>query len=626
MVILEKYMAEKNPFQEYRAEIGRALDQVKERLAKEKEERRHIEYGAYSLERISCDVRKALAEAFGVECGEIEEKVLLVPPPGNIDADFAVGMFPLAACLKRNPIELAAKGAHAISQVDPLFITKAVANGPYINISLDRARVYTAVLSHVAALVERYGESDVQAGKTAVIDYSAPNIAKPMGVGHLRSTIIGESLMRIFRATGSSVVGDNHLGDWGTQFGKLLYAFKEWGDEKEMEANPITYLKDLYVRFGREAEAKPEIVDEARRLFSALEKKEPELVVLWRRFKDLSMLEFDRVYKRLDVSFDLAIGESYFIDETEPLVNECLGKGVCRIDEETGTVIIDSIPDVPSFLLRKKDGSSLYMTRDLATLRFRKKEFDPDDIIYVVGSEQELNFKQLFALAESMGYKGKTNLEHVGFGMVLVEGKKMSTRKGTIVELHALLDESVERAKKTVLEKDGDQKSFSDTELAEIAECIGTSVIVYNDLRQSRKKNISFDWEKMLDPRGESAVYLQYTAVRIQSILRKMGVENGFPADCSEAVFEKESEFLLARKLMFFPRIVIEAQKEKAPHLICGYLEELAQAFNSFYGDVSVIRTEDEALKNSRALLIAAVAQTIRNGLALLNIRVPERM
>lgn len=617
--ILQDVM-EKNPFKAYQDEIEKTVSGVQARLTNEKQ-RVHVPYSEYIHARIVEEVRSVLGRAFDLSEAHTRA-IVIVPPPGAIDADLAVALFPITAVTKKNPVELAKFGAKALCDARTTFIESASPAGPYVNIVLNKETVYTHVLAQIASLDTRYGESDVHRGKVVVMDYSAPNIAKPMGVGHLRSTIIGQALLNIYRATGYSTVGDNHLGDWGTQFGKLLYAYRTWGDEKAMEREPITYLKDLYVRFGREAEKAPEIVDEARELFSRLERKDAELVALWRKFRDLSLLEFERVYERLGIRFDLEIGESYFIDATDPLVDDCLEKGICKIDKETSTVFVDAIADMPSFLLRKKDGSSLYMTRDVATIRFRKERFSPDDIVYVVGSEQELNFKQLFALVDTMGYKGDTRFTHVGFGMVLVDGKKMSTRKGTIVELNKLLDESVDRARKTVLEKNGGT-DIPAGEVAMIAEKIGTSVIVYNDLRQSRKKNISFDWEKMLDPKGESAVYLQYTAVRIRSILKKLSYEGAMP---EQTRFEVPSEFALARKLMFFPERILEAKEGDAPHVICTYLEELAQTFNSFYNDVSIIRTEDADLRLSRALLIKSVADTLEKGLSILNISVPERM
>jgi arginyl-tRNA synthetase len=513
-------------------------------------------------------------------------------------------------------------GKRALHDANITYIDSVETAGPYINVRLKQGEVYRNILTQIFSLKSEYGSSDAGGNKVVVIDYSSPNIAKPMGVGHLRSTVIGQALANMYHATGFSVVRDNHLGDWGTQFGKLLYAYMHWGNDAEMERSPIEYLKELYVRFGKEAEKDPTIVDEARALFSRLEQKDTELMALWKRFSDLSLRDFEKVYGRLGITFDTAIGEAYFVDDADAVIDGCLEKGICTKGDEGGAVAVEAFDAVPSFLLRKQDGSSLYITRDIATIRFRKEEFDPAVILYVVGNEQELNFKQLFLLADAMEVSGDADMRHIGFGMVLVDGKKMSTRKGTTVELQALLDESVRRAKKTILEKN-EGVAFEDAELDAIAEQIGIGTIVYNDLRQSRKKNISFDWAKMLDPRGGSSVYLQYTIARTRSIVSKVESE---AIDPSKAVFVDPIEYRIAHALTRFPEVIVRAREEDAPHIIATYLEEIAQLFNTFYAEISIAKTDDADLKASRILLVRSVKTVLENGLRLLNIPVPERM
>ncbi|EKE18429.1 MAG: hypothetical protein ACD_9C00339G0004 [uncultured bacterium] len=448
-----------------------------------------------------------------------------------------------------------------------------------------------------------------------------------MGVGHLRSTIIGQALANLYEKTGYTVIKDNHLGDWGTQFGKLLLAYKQWGNEQKIAENPIAELKDLYVKFHDLAKENPQMEDDARALFVKLENGDSELTALWKRFRELSIIDFEKMYKRLGISFDLYVGESFFIKDAENAVVDCLAKGACKIDEETGAVVVDSDENMPSFLLRKQDGSTLYMSRDLAAMKFRSEVLNPESILYVVGSEQGLNFKQLFALAEKTGYlPSSTKAKHIDFGMITVEGKKMSTRKGTLIELEDLLKQSVEKSREILSQKN---PTLTQQELDEISEIVGVGAILYNDLHQSRTKNISFDWDRMLDLEGGSAAYLQYTYVRIQSILRKL--TDVYPGemkvlDENEISFEAKSEFSLAKKLMIFPQVIAKAQKTDSPHDLCVYLEELTLIFNSFYNEVSIIRTEDVKLRNSRVMLGSATANVIRNGLALLNIRVPEKM
>lgn len=465
-------------------------------------------------------------------------------------------------------------------------------------------------------------------GKIVFADYSSPNIAKPIGVGHLRSTIIGQALTNLYDKTGYVVIRDNHLGDWGTQFGKLLYAYQEWGDEEKITQSPIEELKNLYVRFHGLSKEDPAVEDAARRLFADLERGDSEAMALWKRFRDLSIVDFDRVYRRLGICFDLCIGESYFVREAEEVVDDCLEKGACRVDDETGAVVVDTLENIPSFLLRKADGSTLYISRDLAALKFRVETFKPDVILYVVGNEQSLNFQQLFSFARKIGYLDHhTEVKHIDFGMVIRDGKKMSTRRGTVIELSELMVQSVEKSREILLSKDTDLTSM---ELDETSEIIGIGAVIYNDLHQSRAKNISFDWKRMLDIEGGSAVYLQYTYVRVLSILRKLEIVssagNAEPFTGSLAIHESESEFSLAKKMLLFPKIVLKAQSTDSPHDICAYLEELALLFNSFYNEISIVKTENIRLRQSRILLIESVAQVIKNGLAILNIRVPEKM
>lgn len=611
-------------FEKYRLEVAKSVNTVQQRIEKEKV-RECIDFDAYPSEKLKREITSSVKKSVGVQdVGEIGLSV----PPAHIPGDFAVEVFDLAKKLGEKPNLLAKKIADDINAHRMSLVKDASVMGAFVNVEIQKEVLYREILSGVLELGDRYGESNVNAGKVVLVDYSSPNIAKPIGVGHLRSTIIGQALANLYHETGYSVIKDNHLGDWGTQFGSLIYAYKQWGDEKKIEENPIGELKDLYVRFHQLVEEHPEVKDNARELFTRLEQKDQELIALWKRFRDLSLKDFSRVYDRLGINFDTSIGESYFNEEANKVVDECLAKGFCRKDEASGAVVVDQMGEIPSFILRKQDGSSLYQSRDIATLQFRISTFKPDTILYVVGNEQDLNFKQLFEFSKRAGYLlGNVETKHIGFGMVLRDGKKMSTRKGTLIELEDLISQSIEKSREILLQKKPD---IDLQELGKVSEIVGHGAILYNDLRQSRMKNISFDWDRMLDLEGGSAVYLQYSYVRINSILRKL-TENHGEIDLSalkrgEISFTSKSEFDLAKKLMMFPEIILKAQQTDFPHQVCVYLEELAQLFNSFYNEVSILKTEDTKLRDSRVVLSKGVALVIKKGLSLLSIRVPEKM
>ncbi len=608
-------------FDKYRKEVdlsvNNALKGVKAGVSR-------ADFNDYLWKKLNNEIGELVWEAIGAEIGQIE----LAVPPAHIGGDFSLEVFSLAKKIGENPNTMAKKIAGFINEGEvKQFIERAAAVGAFVNIEVKKREFYRKILAEIEELGARYGESNVNAGKTAVIDFSAPNIAKPIGVGHLRSTIIGQALANIYEETGYAVVKDNHVGDWGTQFGKLIWAWQHWGKEEMLKDHPVEALKDLYVKFNAYAKDHLKAADEARKLFARLEAKDPELVALWKRFRDLSLKDFQKIYLQLGVEFDTAIGESYFSDRANEVVELCLGKKLCQKDVASEAIIVDGLDGLPSFLLRKQDGSSLYLTRDLVALKFRVDAFNPDVILYVVGSEQELNFRQMFALAKIMGYLNENVVaRHIGFGMVLVNGKKMSTREGTAVGLEELMTQAIAKAKEILMQKNPAMES---SDMETVSGIVGIGAIVYNDLRQSRTNNITFDWKRMLDLEGGSAVYLQYSYVRIQSILKKLkeaGGEGGVSGPRSEIAFENQIEFEVAKKLMIFPDIILKARQADYPHYIAVYLEELATLFNSFYNEVSIIKTEDQKLRESRIMLIEAVASVIKKGLSLLGIKVPEKM
>ena len=597
--------------------IEQEVDAVKQKIEKLKKERNLPEFSNYTFSKLEEFINSALKKLFP----EINAEIFLDTPPTGIKGDLAFGVFALSKSLSKNPNEIAIKVVGYINNEKNELIEKVENVGPFINLFLNKSAVYQSVLKDFATLKDQYGESDINNGKTVFVDYSAPNIAKPMGVGHLRSTIIGQALANIYEATGYVAIKDNHLGDWGTQFGALIYAYEHWLDEKELEKDPIRHLKDLYVKFHEEEEKEPAIRNEARAIFAKLEAGDEKILALWEHFKDLSLKSFRKVYDRLGINFDLYIGESYFINRTAGVIEDAKVKSLVKADPD-GALVVD-ITGLPTFLLQKQDGSSLYLTRDLASIKYRVETFNPDCLLYVVGHEQELHFKQLFSLARAIDYlKPETCARHIEFGLVLTGGKKMSTRKGTLVELEELLDEAAKRSKEIIESKNRD---LTGKELDETAEKIGAASIIYNDLSHNRIKNISFDWGQMINFEAGSAVYLEYSYVRISSILNKLAQDSNFQ-DLKEFKFENKSEFDLASKLMSWPVVIARAQKEDAPNLICNFLEELAQIFNVFYENTSIKQTTDLELLKSRLFLIDMVSKTIKKGLGLLNIQTVERM
>ncbi len=540
-------------------EIETAVVKTQERIAREKETRDYIPLERYPLFRLRAHIAAALRKKFpGIAEPEISA------PPSGISGDFAFNAYGIAREIKKSPDAAANAASEIVNESGIEAIIRATPTGGYVNFELARPSFFNDAVKSIRDLGDRYGESDINAKKVALIEYSSPNIAKPIGVGHLRSTIIGEALGDLYNATGYSVVRENYLGDWGTQFGKVIYAFQNQPIGSVHPTTPshgiiptptVRDLKDLYVHFHEEAKGNEKMEDAAREIFAKLEANDPELMELWKQFRDLSIENFKETYARFGIDFDLYLGESYFANDAQHMIERALQTGAARKDDATEAVIVDDLPGIPSFLLRKGDGSTLYIARELAALEFRIKKFNPQEILDVVGQEQELHFRQAFALAKKMNIIPETvSAKHIGFGTILTEGKKMSTRKGTLIELEDLISQSVEKSREIVKEKN---PGLDEKELGEISEIVGLGAVIYNDLRQGRMRNIAFDWKRMLDFEGGSAAYLQYTYARIRSIVRKLKEEKKYAKTTGDAIFENDSEFALAKKLSLFPAIVI---------------------------------------------------------------------
>jgi len=570
----------------------------------------------YAIDRAKESTEKAVREALGTDA-----EVKVEYPPENIPADLAIPCFIYSKKLKKAPALIAGEIAEKINASSGDFIEKAEAVGGYLNVTLNKNKLFTEIFQDFRSYGELYGNSDIGMGKTVIIDYSSPNIAKPFSVGNIRSTIIGQAIYNILKAVGYKTIGDNHLGDWGTQFGKLIYAYKIWGNEEKVRNNPISELLDLYVKFHAEAKTNPSIEDEARRCFRELENGDPDAVRLWKWFVDISLNEFEKIYKRLGVKFEYVLGESFYNDKTNETVRMIEDAGIAERDADGALLVrLDSVGIDTPLLIRKSDGATLYATRDLAALIYRIKEFDPEMILYVVGSEQKLHFRQCFKVIEMLRFR--TRCEHIDFGMVSLKEGKMSTREGRVIFFEDVLEEAYGRAREILLEK---RPELDPEERDKIAEVVGIGAVKFNDLSQSRIKNVVFDWDRMLSFDGDTAPYLQYSYARVCSILRK-AKNLSLQADFLPELLNDEPEIKLVKNLAKFPEVVRSAAHEFAPHLIAQYLLDLSGKFTTFYQSCPVLKTGNALITSARLGLIKAYALIVRRGLNLLGIDVLERM
>jgi len=515
----------------------------------------------------------------------------------------------LAKLKKENPLLIAEKLSTSINGSAPKNFFEKIEIAPpgFINFWLSEKAIKTE-LQKIIKAKEQYGSSDIGKGKTIVIDYSAPNIAKPMNVGHLRSTLIGQSLVHIFRSQGYNVIGDNHLGDWGTQFGALITAYKKWGKKAEMNKNPIEYLVRLYIKFHKESEKNEELIVLAREETKKLQQGDSENKKLWKLFTKESMAHFKKIYKRLDITFDAELGESFYQPMLSSIIEEALKKGVAKLDDDAVKIKYDESLKLPDLVIQKSDGSSLYSTTDLATIKYRKEKWYPEKILYVVANEQTLHFEQLFEAAERLGYEKKENLVHVKFGMVLgASGKKMSTRRGQFIKLEKLLDGARKKAGK--INK-------------KIAEEVGIGGIKYRSLSQERKSDIVFNWDEMLNLKGNSGPYLQYTYARLKSIMRKA---HSTPKKPDFMLLETESEKSVMRQLLYFTDALERAAERYETNIIADYLFKLANALNYFYEKEPILKAS-KPLRENRLNLIHAATIVLKNGLKILGIKTPEKM
>ncbi|MDY6827218.1 MAG: arginine--tRNA ligase [Bacillota bacterium] len=569
------------------------------------------------MQKLKEEIGQVLAPLVDLDPSEVIN--LLEVPPESEFGDLAFPCYVLSKKLKKAPLLIARELSEKLADAEGHFWGKAEPRGPYINFYIDPQAFGREILNQIWRQGLNYGHTNIGNGGNVPIDYSSPNIAKPFGVGHIRSTVIGHALYLIYRAMGYNSIGINHLGDWGTQFGKLIVAFERWGDQKELESDPVNYLYHLYVRFHQEADKDPALDDEARLWFKKLEKGEEEATAYWKRFRQLSLENYAMIYDLLGIKFEYFHGESHYNKMLDDVIKLVLEKGIAK--ESEGALIVDLEPyGLPPVMLRKKDGATLYITRDLAAAIYRHERFNFARSLYVVGAEQTLHFQQLFKVLELLGFEWARDCVHVPFGLIRFKEGRMSTRAGKIILLDEVLQRSINLARQIIEEKNPD---LEDKEYA--ARAVGIGAVRFGDLSNDRIKNIEFDWDKVLDFSGETAAYIQYAHARICSILRKAEPDYRQWDDRAVTLLTEEEELTLIKTLALLPDKIIASAENYRPSILARYLIDVAREFNRFYHHCPVLNSSND-LKHGRLLLIDATRQVIKNGLGLLGIIAPEEM
>ena len=561
-------------------------------------------------------------EALGLSLEDVRN--LIEIPADEKMGDFAFPCFRLAKALRKAPQMIAADIAGRISGNEAFAKVENV--NAYVNFFINRAYFASQVVSEVNDLGDQYGRSDHGAGRKVIVEYSSPNIAKPFHIGHIRSTVIGNAIYKLYDAIGFDVVRINHLGDYGTQFGKMIVAYRKWGSEEELAHDPIKTLLKYYTRFHKEAKDDPSLEDEARETFVRLEAGEPEEVALWKKFRELSLAEFNRVYDMLDITFDSYAGESFYSDKMPRFIQELKDKGLLIKSEGAQIVDLEEYGMSPA-MITKSDGSSLYVTRDIAAAVYRKEHYDFYKCIYVVASQQNLHFKQWKKVLELMGYEWEKDCIHVPFGLVsLSDGddiKMMSTREGTVVFLEDVLNTAVEKTADIMREK-----QTSGVDIDTVSREVGIGAVIFQELSNNRIKDYVFSWDKVLNFDGETGPYVQYTHARASSVLRNASEEDLAGVRAGEFDWSKlnsDSAYTLVKLLYRVPEVVLEAANKYEPSILTRHLVDIAQSFNKFYHDEHIL-VEDKDEKLAKLALVLASRTVIANCLGLLGIKAPERM
>lgn len=574
------------------------------------------------------DIVYLLTQLTGLESSFIHT-ALEVPPAGM--GDYALPCFKLAKSLRQAPQAIAADLAARAAEPDrlPASVERIRADGGYVNFFLRQSVFTAATIRATLSVGGQIGVSNEGAGKTVLLEYSSPNIAKPFHVGHAFTTILGHSLARIFDHLGYSVVRMNHLGDYGTQFGKLIAAYLRWGDEQALEQDPIAELFRIYVLFHQEAASDPALEEEGRRHFRLLEEGAPREKEIWQRFRDLSLREFERVYRRLGVSFDNYNGESFYSDQIPAVVNMLRQKGLLEESEGAQVVRLDEY-QLPPCIILKSDGTTIYASRDIAAVLYRMRTYEFYKNIYVVGNPQALHFRQVFAVLDKAGIPFARDCVHVGFGLLKFADGKFSTRQGNVVLLEDLLEQAVAKTHEIIVKNNEARgQLMSANDMQSVAEKIGVGAVIYTYLKNGRERDIVFDWQDMLDFEGDTAPYVLYTYARIRSILRKAeesGLEASAASDTDLACLDLPEEFEIARLLDGFGAIVRKAAADYEPFYLTRHVSALARAFNKYYSNHSILSADEAPRVRARLALCAAVSFALETGTRLLGIEVVDRM
>lgn len=555
-----------------------------------------------------------------IEGLEKDEIMSMIETPADIKmGDYAFPCFKLAKLLRKAPPAIAKSIAEAIGD-DPMF-EKVESVNAYVNMFVSKEDFAREVVSEAIEKGDDYGRSSIGGGKKVIVEYSSPNIAKPFHIGHIRSTVIGNSIYKIYDFLGYDTMRINHLGDYGTQFGKMICAYRRWGNKEDVIKEPIKSLLSYYTKFHVEAEKNPALEDEARAIFAKLEKGEPEEVELWQWFRDESLKEFNRVYDMLGITFDSYNGESFYSDKMPRFVQELKDKGLLVEDAGAQIVKLDEY-DLPPALITKSDGSTLYITRDIAAAVYRKETYDFYKNIYVVASQQNLHFQQWIKVIELLGYDWAKDCVHVPFGLVSMEEGTMSTRQGRVIFLEDVLNRAVEQTRQIIKEKNVNTENIDET-----AKEVGIGAVVFNELSNYRIKDYVFSWDKVLNFEGETGPYVQYTHARACSILRNAGddavakAKAGFDAK----YITSESAHRLMSLIYELPEVIVEAGEKYEPSIVTRHIVDISQAFNKFYHDEHIL-VDNEDEKIAKIALVLAAKTAIKNGLGLLGMKAPEKM
>ena len=561
-------------------------------------------------------IGEKIANAAELDSNEVTSYIEI--PPNTDLGDFAFPCFKLAKVMRKAPPVIAAELKEKI-ELDE-YISKVEIAGGYLNFYINRLAITENVLSEIEKTGEKFGANNSGEGKNVVIDFSSPNIAKPFHIGHLRNTVIGSALYKIYKYLGYNTIGVNHLGDYGTQFGKMIEGYKKWENEYDFKENPIDQCMDIYVRINNLCKEDEEVLEKCRENFKKIEEGDPYCVKIWNMFKDLSLKEFQKIYEMLGVTFDSYNGEAFYSDKMNEVVNKLEEAGV--LTDSEGAKIVDlEDKGLGVCMIKKSNDSTTYATRDLAAVLYRARTYDFDKCLYVVAYEQNLHFKQIFEVAKHLGIPEKSlnGLEHVAYGMVRLTTGKMSTREGTVVKVDSLLQEAIDRVEKVIEEKNPDMENKH-----EEAKKIGLGAVIFNNLSTSIVKDLVFDWDIALNFNGETGPYIQYIYVRTKSVLEKAGYVPKFEEVNLEILQDKASQSVITT-LYNFENVLMNVASKNDPSFLARYLIELAQNYSNFYNENKII-DDDKDVQNARVYLSKCVGQVLKTGSNLLGIQMPNKM